>query len=550
MIDVPTTRQDTEKMLAMNEALVLGSLRLHELAEASDNLSKQLYALNAKLRGEIAERERTEALLSCQKKAFEMVAMGAPLMEVLEFLALAIERQSPQNLYVAIHLLDKSGTRFEQTAAPSLPPEYNQIVDGVAVSSAIGSCCAAVSQRRRVVVPDIAASTAWPAFAALALPLGLRAVWSTPIFSASGNVLGTFVSYCREVCEPDPQSEALDEIVTRTAAVCIERKQAETALLESQAFSQSVFEANPDCVKIIDVDGHIERMNANGQCLMEIDDFGAIAGAHWPSLWPPETRAEIGTAIAEAQAGRSGHFLGFCPTAKGTPRWWDVIVTAVPGASPSPVHLIAASRDITERKKAEERQLFLTKEIAHRGGNLLAVVQSMVARTLTGPRPLVEMREILSQRIMALSRGLHILLVNGVEGVSLGETIRSELEMIADQIEASGPVVMLNPSAAQTFALVVHELATNASKYGALSQPGGQVAMTWSIEGKAPDARFRFHWQERGGPPVEPPRRQGFGRMVLEDAAESAFGAAPQINFAPEGLRYELDVLLSDIAVA
>ena len=548
MIDV--TPEDSAKMLAMNEALVLGSLRQHELAQASDHLSQQLYALNAKLHREIAERERSEALLSCQKKAFEMVAVGAPLIEVLEFLALATERQSPQHLLVAIHLLDKSGARFEQAVAPSLPPGYRQVIDGMAIDSDIGPCCAAVAQRQRVVVPDIAASKAWPAFAARVLPLGLRAAWSEPIFSASGAVLGTFVNFCREAGEPDPQTAALDEIVARTAAIVIERKQAEATLLESEAFSVSVFEANPDCIKIIDAGGHIERMNANGQCLLEIDDFGAVAGTHWPSLWPPEQRADIETAIAEAQAGRSGHFSGPCATLKGSPRWWDVLVTAVPGAAHAPARLIASSRDITQRKRAEERQLFLTREVAHRGGNLLAVVQSIVARSLTGTRPLAEMRDVLAQRIQALARGLQILMVDGVEGVSLGETIRSEFDTFSDRIKASGPVVMLKPQAAQTVALVVHELATNAIKYGALSRPQGQVALTWSVEGAGPEARFKFHWQERGGPPVVPPAREGFGRMVLETAAAAAFGAAPEINFAPEGLRYELDVLLSDIAVA
>ena len=246
--------QINKKMLAMNEALVLGSLRQHELAEASDNLNAQLHL-------EIAERRRTEALLSCQKQAFEMVTMGAPLMKVLELLAKATESQSPQRLLVAIHLLDESGTHFTRTAAPSLPPEYCQSVDGVAVSAAIGSCCAAVTGRRRVVVPDIAACKEWPVFASFALPLGLRAAWSTPIFSSSGKVLGTFVSYCREVCEPDPRAEALDEIVTRTAAVVIERKEAEAKLRESEGRFRTLFELDPLAVYSCDASGMIQDFN-------------------------------------------------------------------------------------------------------------------------------------------------------------------------------------------------------------------------------------------------------------------------------------------------
>jgi two-component sensor histidine kinase/PAS domain-containing protein len=555
---VTETPRFDEKMLAMNEALVLGSLRQHELAEASDNLSKQLYALNAKLHGEIAERERTEALLSCQKKAFEMTAVGAPLIEVLEFLALATERQSPQHLLVAIHLLDKSGTRFEQTAAPSLPPEYSQAVDGMAVSSATGSCCAAVSQRRRVVVPDIAASKEWPAFAAFALPLGPRAAWSTPIFSSSGDVLGTFVSYCREVGEPDPQTALLDEIVTRTAAVCIERKQAEAMLLESEERFRTLFTLGPIGVYSCDASGMIQAFNPRA----------AEMWGREPALGDPNERFSGVFKLFRADGSfipRERYLMADVLTGKvGEVRDAETIMERPDGSRLNVVVNIRLLRnqrgeiigainvfyDITERKQAEERQLLLTREIAHRGGNLLAVVQSIVARSLSGTRPLAEMREILARRIQALSRGLLILLVDGVEGVSLNETIRSEFETFSDQVEASGPVVMLKPQAAQTVALVVHELATNASKYGALSRPEGQVAMTWSITGTGPEARFKFHWQERGGPPVAPPSREGFGRMVLEKAAEAAFGAAPKVSFAPKGLLYELDVLLSDIVVA
>ena len=324
------------------------------------------------------------------------------------------------------------------------------------------------------------------------------------------------------------------------------RKRIEVSLRESEALSQSVFEANPDCIKIIDLGGHIERMNANGQCLMEIDDFGEIAGAHWPSLWPPESRAGIEAAIAEAKAGRSGHFSGLNPTAKGTPKWWDVVVTAVPGVSDSPVRLIAASRDITERKQAEQREVLLAGELAHRGRNLLSVVQVIVSRTLSGTRPLAEAREVLANRLQALARSQSIVLVDGIEGVPLAETIATECEAFSEQVKADGPKVMMNPKVAQTFALVMHELATNAMKHGALSKPEGRIAIRWSVE----EAQFKFLWQESGGPPVVAPTRQGFGRVVLEKLVLAEFGIAPAVNFDSGGLRYELDVPLAAIVAA
>lgn len=92
------------------------------------------------------------------------------------------------------------------------------------------------------------------------------------------------------------------------------------------------------------------------------------------------------------------------------------------------------------------------------------------------------------------------------------------------------------------------KLATNATKHGALSGPGGQVAIDWSIEGAGPEARFKFQWQELDGPPVAPPIRQGFGRILLEKAVAHDFDAQPKIRFAPEGLMYEIDAPLSVLA--
>jgi two-component system, chemotaxis family, sensor kinase Cph1 len=110
--------------------------------------------------------------------------------------------------------------------------------------------------------------------------------------------------------------------------------------------------------------------------------------------------------------------------------------------------------------------------------------------------------------------------------------------------------MMLNPKVAQTFTFVVHELATNATKHGSLSGPGGQVAIHWSAEGTGAGARFKFQWQELDGPPVTPLTRKGFGRILLEEAAALDFGASPKIRFAPEGLIYEIDAPLSVMAAA
>lgn len=205
-------------------------------------------------------------------------------------------------------------------------------------------------------------------------------------------------------------------------------------------------------------------------------------------------------------------------------------------------------KDITELKQAEQRRVLLTNELAHRGKNLLAVILSIATRTLSGTRPLAQAREVLIQRLHALARSQAVLIDGNFEGAPLSEIVRLEFEAFSDKVKAVGPFVMLNPRIAQTFALLMHELSTNAAKHGALSQTDGQVAIQWSIKGEGAEARFNFQWQEFGGPPVVPPTRQGFGRTVLEKAAAQEFGVPPKIGYAPEGLSYEIDALLSVVA--
>jgi two-component sensor histidine kinase len=138
-------------------------------------------------------------------------------------------------------------------------------------------------------------------------------------------------------------------------------------------------------------------------------------------------------------------------------------------------------------------------------------------------------------------------MADGFEYASLTEIIRLEIEGFSDRVNADGPDIMLNPKTAQTFALLVHELATNATKYGALSRPAGRVSIQWKVERTGEEAEFRFRWQEYDGPPVKPPTREGFGRVLLEKVVAQDFGTKPKVSFAPEGLSYEIHAPLSAV---
>ncbi|MGK7870931.1 PAS domain S-box protein [Falsiroseomonas sp. E2-1-a20] len=127
-----------------------------------------------------------------------------------------------------------------------------------------------------------------------------------------------------------------------------EQHEAGQRLEASKLLLINVLESNPDCLKLLDCDGRVTFMNGPGLRLTEIDDFQDISGKPWVSLWPENERSKVKTALAEAAAGRLGRFQGLCPTAKGTPKWWDVQVTMVPGSEEQPGLLLASSRDVTE----------------------------------------------------------------------------------------------------------------------------------------------------------------------------------------------------------
>ena len=146
-----------------------------------------------------------------------------------------------------------------------------------------------------------------------------------------------------------------------------DRKLAEQELTNSEQFSRSIFENSPDCVKILELDGTLHLMNNNGLCIMEIDDFNEYAGKQWIDFWQGDENEMAYQAVESARNGKTANFVGFCLTAKGTPKWWDVSVAPIFDANGKPTRLIATSRDVTERRTGEqERERLLKNEQAAR----------------------------------------------------------------------------------------------------------------------------------------------------------------------------------------
>lgn len=203
--------------------------------------------------------------------------------------------------------------------------------------------------------------------------------------------------------------------------------------------------------------------------------------------------------------------------------------------------------EVAERKRAEERLSLLVSELTHRVKNLLAVIQSIAVRTLNDSRDIGEARRILVGRLHALARAHELLTEACWKGADLGHIVNAEVSGFSDRVRASGPDLFLTASAVQTFALVVHELATNAAKYGALLSADGHIAIWWDVVERRGEPHLEFQWKERGGPPVVPATQKGFGLTLIGTMA-SAMGSEPIIDFVRDGLECRLEVPLSVIA--
>lgn len=164
------------------------------------------------------------------------------------------------------------------------------------------------------------------------------------------------------------------------------------------AFTLSVLDASPDCIKLLDMDGSLSFMNHNGLCAMEIDDFADVDGQPWPSLWPSKSRALLTDAMAIATSGKAASFEAYCPTAKGAPRWWHVSVSPVRNGAGDVVRILASSRDISDRVMHEqmveadnerlqrelEQKRVLLAEIDHRVKNSFTLISGVLRMQMRG----------------------------------------------------------------------------------------------------------------------------------------------------------------------
>ena len=489
----------------------------------------------------------------------------------------------------------------------------------------------------------------------------------------------------------------------RVAQRAASEREAVASLRANDALLQCLLRASADCIMVLDLDAKLSFISETGRRILEVGDRDVIEGRAWPDLWDGSAQADARAAVEAAAAGGTGRFQGCSTTFAGTPRWWDVAVTPIPGPDGRPERLLIVARDITDARRVEERQValaelgdrlrevtdagevaftaasvagrttgavragygtvdaagehllidrdwrkpempsivgrhrfsdygsyvedlrrgeavliadvetdartrgdprpllalgirsllnvpvmeagrlvgvlcingaesrdwsadklaflrsvadrtraalarlwaeerqeLLNRELSHRMKNLLAMVQSIATQTMRGASDLDAAKEVLAGRLIALGRAHDLLMGGALGSTRIEPVVREALGIHADtaaRFRIAGPDLEIGAKPALSLALVLHELATNAAKYGALSNEAGHVEVAWTVLGGAGEPRLRVSWIEVDGPPVAQPSRKGFGTRFIERGLTGQVGGEVDLTYAPTGLR-------------
>jgi PAS domain S-box-containing protein len=303
----------------------------------------------------------------------------------------------------------------------------------------------------------------------------------------------------------------------------------------------SIVESSDDAILSKDLDGIITSWNGGAERIFGYTAEEAV-GKSVTMLIPADRPDEEPSILRRVRSGdRIDHYETVRLRKDGSRIEISLTVSPLKDASGRIIGASKIARDITPRKQAEARQALLASELHHRTKNLFAVVHSVISRSFVGKQTVREAEAAVLSRLRTLAQTHVMLIEKEWQGAEIAEVVRTEMSPYAERVTIEGPPVMLTSQAAQNFALALHELATNAAKYGALSALAGNVRISWSVFKPNGHRCFTFRWEERGGPPVTQPTRKGFGSAVLEQVMAEYFETPPSVDYAAGGLIYELN---------
>ncbi len=337
---------------------------------------------------------------------------------------------------------------------------------------------------------------------------------------------------------------ARDELEVRVA-------QRTNELGEATERFRALFEHAPVAMVMVTQAGEIQQVNARA-----VSMFGAerneVLTQRWDMLLP---KASLESILREDELGTEERD-GTAPPLETVARRVDGVsfpaqigVNSLPGGATQP--FVVSLIDISDRKRQQERDRVIMRELSHRAKNLLAVIQGMARQAVASSSNLENFERSFRDRLQGLSRSHDLLVGSNWGGVSLLDLVKEQIAIVERTDESAvaieGPPIMLSPEATQATGLALHELVTNALKYGALSQEGGRISIRWSIVPVNDAPHIRLDWSEtcQLSEPIPSQTRRGFGRTVLERIVPASLQGTIELDFTASGFRWSIEAPLA-----
>jgi PAS domain S-box-containing protein len=491
---------------------------------------------------------RSERRLAAQKQALELAVSGAPIGVVLGPVVEETRKQVSGDARAALHIVDPDGARLRFGAAAGMSELYRSAVDGFEIRPTNPACGKVAFTGERIIVEDVTTDPLWEPYRALAQQLNIRACWSFPIRSlALDKILGTIAIYYDSPRDPRQEDIEAVELLTQTAALIIERHKA----AEEHAVAHERLRLSESRLRLALAGARAAawEWDAGADDIVWSPEMFAITGlaaeAGAPGLKTYLTMVEEGDrdrAVSDLKAalGKSGPFTSEFRIRRtnGAVIWLCISGVVEHDETGEPLRAYGILQDTTERKAHEEQIHLLMREVNHRAKNMLSLVQA-IARQTAARQP-EDFIGCFAERIQALAANQDLLIRNDWQGVDVEDLVRAQLahflDLVGSRIVVDGPLLRLNPASAQAIGLALHELATNAGKYGALSTDSGRVDVSWGTVGDT----FTMSWSERHGPLISAPKRRGFGTTVVEAMAKHSLDGAVDLDYASSGLIWRL----------
>jgi PAS domain S-box-containing protein len=314
----------------------------------------------------------------------------------------------------------------------------------------------------------------------------------------------------------------------------------ELALRESETQFKTFAQAMPNQVWSARPDGQLDWFNEQVFAFSGLQ-FSDLSGNNWAQMVHQEDVSTAAAAWAQALADSTPYEAEFrLRRADGAFRWHIARALPIKDDSGRTVRWIGTNTDVEKQKSAEARQKLLAGELEHRIKNTMAMIAAIANQTFRTANSMEQAHATFDARLFALSQAHSVLTETSWTGASMKAVLEGALaphRTGEGRIHVRGPDVQLEPKQALSLVLSIHELATNATKYGALSVESGTIAVTWDCRTSDDGGRtLRFEWREAGGPPVSPPTRRGFGSRLIEATLSADFGGDAKIDYKPDGL--------------